>query len=283
MTSHFSVVQYVPDPIADERMNIGVITIGDGGVRCRFLHDWERVVRFGGTDAAFLKEFARSVRDTTLDQNRLLPVAPPLDLAVLERMASGWINSIQLTPPRGSTLDAEALLASVAGDFLKERVPVRREARDKRSIAARAEAAFSDALEHRFGTPTARELVTRGFPYRGRRDMHEFDVAVRNGEVFLGAFAVSFGVSGTKYLHDQVKITAWDLADVRAEYPDLDLAVVTSLPTTEQRDYEVIRELYEQTEHICRDYRASLVPEADLVQLAVDVAERVPEAALTAG
>ncbi len=282
MTAHFSIVQYVPDPIASERMNIGVITLGDGGIRCRFLRDWDRAERFGGKDIVFLKEFARSVQQTVLDQNRLMPAAPPLDLAILERMAAGWINSIQLTPPRGSILDADALLASVARDFLKERVSAKRETRDKRSIAAVAEAAFSDALQQRFGTPAARELVTRDFPYRGRRNMHEFDVAVRNGEVFLGAFAMSFGLSTTKYLHDQVKITAWDLADMRAAYSDLRLAVITSLPTTDHKEYEAVRELYEQTEQICRDYDASLVPEDDLFRIAPEVAERVPEAALSA-
>ncbi len=282
MTAHFSVVQYVPDPIADERMNIGVIALGDDGVRCRFLRDWERVERFGGKDIGFLKEFAYSVEQTMLDQNRLLPAAPPLDLAVLGRMASGWINSIQLTPPRGSVLDGEALLASVVGDFLKEHTPTTREARNRRTIAIEAELAFSDALVRRFGTPAARDLVTRDYRYTGRRDGHDFDVAVRNGEVFLGAYAISFELATTAYLHDRVKITAWDLSDVRAADPDLELAVIASSPEVDHRQYAVAKEFYAQTERICTDYGASLIPRQDLFKIAAEVAERVPEAAIPA-
>lgn len=282
MAAHFSVVQYVPDPIADERMNIGVITVGNGGIRCRFLRDWDRAERFGGKDVASLKGFARSVEETVIDQNRLLPAAPPLDLNILDRMAAGWINSIQLTPPRGSILDADALLASVAGDFLKEHTPTKRGARDKRSIASEAFTAFGDALQRRFGTPLARELVTRDYSYRGRRDMHEFDVAVRNGDVFLGAYAISFDLATTSYLHDKVKIMAWDLSDVRIVHPAVELAVIASLPTSDHKQYGIARGFYDQTEQICQDNRASLVLKESLSLIAAEVAERVPVTAIAA-
>ena len=60
MTSHYSIVQYVPDPIADERINVGVIATGENGtVRVRFLGHWQRVHQFGRGDVSFLQEFAR--------------------------------------------------------------------------------------------------------------------------------------------------------------------------------------------------------------------------------
>jgi hypothetical protein len=283
MTAHFSVVQYVPDAVADERINIGVIAVGDGGIRCRFLRDWERVERFGGRNVAFLKDFARSVQETVVDQNRLLPVAPPLNLNILEHMATGWINSIQLTPPRGSIQDSDTLLASVAGDFLKERVPTKRETRQKRSIAVDAQAVLSDALEQRCGTSLARELVTRDYRYRGKHDEHEFDVAVGNGEVFLGAYALSFQIADTDYLHDRVKITGWDLSDVRSVDTELGLAVIASLPVPGHRHYDTVRSLYLQTEQICKEYEVSLVPEDNLFQIAAEIAERIPESAIPKG
>lgn len=282
MTAHFSVVQYVPDPVADERLNIGIIVIGDGGVHCRFLRDWDRAERFGGKSVTFLKEFARSVEQTMEDQNRLMSIAPPLGLDMLQNMARGWISNIQLTSPRGSVLDADALLASVASDFLKDHTPTRRTARHKRTIAVQAEAAFSDALAQRFGMPTARELVTRQFSFRGRRDEHKFDVAVRNGQVFLGAYTLSFDLADSSYLHDRVKITGWELQDVRAADTELKLAVIASEPPPNGKQYEANHSLYEQMAQICIDYDARLVPEDELSAVATEIAESVPEMALLA-
>ncbi len=37
MASFYSVVQYVPDAVRDERINIGVLTFGDGRVRHLFV------------------------------------------------------------------------------------------------------------------------------------------------------------------------------------------------------------------------------------------------------
>jgi Protein of unknown function (DUF3037) len=67
MPGYYSVVQYLPDPVTDERVNIGVITYGDGGIRCRFLRTWTRVRMFGGEDVSFLREFAAGVTQATAD------------------------------------------------------------------------------------------------------------------------------------------------------------------------------------------------------------------------
>lgn len=69
MVSYYTVVQYYPDPIADERINIGVMAFGDGRVRSRFIQDWRRVEQFGGEDISFLHDFARRAEaweETTL-------------------------------------------------------------------------------------------------------------------------------------------------------------------------------------------------------------------------
>jgi len=50
MVSRYSIVQYVPNPIADQRINIGVLAFDDNRVCVRFLSNWERVKRFGMED-----------------------------------------------------------------------------------------------------------------------------------------------------------------------------------------------------------------------------------------
>ena len=44
MTSFYSVVRYVPDPIAEEAINIGVVAFKEGKLRFRFVEDWSSLV-----------------------------------------------------------------------------------------------------------------------------------------------------------------------------------------------------------------------------------------------
>ena len=47
-TSSYTVIQYHPDPLAQECLNIGVIAYGGGEIRSHFISDWRRVRQFGG-------------------------------------------------------------------------------------------------------------------------------------------------------------------------------------------------------------------------------------------
>ena len=59
MVSRYSIIQYVPNPIADERMNIGVLAFDNENVRVQFLRNWSRVHDFGGENIRFLRDFAK--------------------------------------------------------------------------------------------------------------------------------------------------------------------------------------------------------------------------------
>ena len=107
MPSHYSIVQYVPDPITDERINVGVIVTGDGGgVRVRFLSHWQRARQFGLSDVSFIQEFARAIemRQGELDLSQTQWSEP-----VLRRLSSEWVRSIQFTEPRASLKDVDSL------------------------------------------------------------------------------------------------------------------------------------------------------------------------------
>ena len=58
MPAFYSIVQYVPDPVIDERINVGVIVFGEGRVMSRFVDNWRRVRNFGSEGIAFLRKFA---------------------------------------------------------------------------------------------------------------------------------------------------------------------------------------------------------------------------------
>lgn len=59
MVSRYSVIQYVPDAIANERINIGVLVFDEQVVRVKFLSKWNRVVHFApNSDISFLMDFS---------------------------------------------------------------------------------------------------------------------------------------------------------------------------------------------------------------------------------
>ena len=45
----WTVVRVYPDPIAGERINVGVLVIHDGKAYARYLRNWDRVEAFTGT------------------------------------------------------------------------------------------------------------------------------------------------------------------------------------------------------------------------------------------
>ena len=106
MVSYYTVVQYYPDPIADERINIGVIVFGDGQLRSHFLQDWRRVEQFGGEDISFLHDFARRTE--------------AWDETTLKDCMGRWKRSIQFREPLPSLLEPENLLDEMARLFLRE-------------------------------------------------------------------------------------------------------------------------------------------------------------------
>src|ERR1700737_3502926 len=109
MASYYSIVQYLPDPTIDERINVGVIAFDERNVRVKFLDNWKRVRHFGGRDISFLLDFAKSVQQTASIQMQLPDFAnmESLDRSFIHKMADNWINSIQVTQPRASLLSAD--------------------------------------------------------------------------------------------------------------------------------------------------------------------------------
>jgi hypothetical protein len=75
MSSRYSVIQFIPDAIADERINIGVIAYGEGAIFVRSLQDWQRVRCFAGHDPSLLRDFVFRLQGTARGSQG---EAPPL-------------------------------------------------------------------------------------------------------------------------------------------------------------------------------------------------------------
>jgi hypothetical protein len=122
MASWYSIIQYVPDPIADERINVGVLVFDDNLARVQFLQDWKRVKDFGGGDIGFLRDFEKEM-NKAVAEGLLFPGDRPNDKPRVERVqkvAQGWMNSIQFTEPHGSLKPIDKLFQDVVKKYLIE-------------------------------------------------------------------------------------------------------------------------------------------------------------------
>src|SRR5438309_1341485 len=99
MPSYYSIVQYVPDPVTDERINVGIIAFGDGIILTRFIRNWSRVRLFGGANVSFVRQFATAASTWAPPQIAIPGVDKRIHITPDDfRSLSGkWINTIQFT------------------------------------------------------------------------------------------------------------------------------------------------------------------------------------------
>jgi hypothetical protein len=229
--AHYTIVQYVPDPIAEERVNIGVLAYSGENVQSRFITRWDRVKSFAPGDITFLKDFARQMNPPRLTQFgfQMENGAPPkLNEDEIDEMIEGWRHSIQFTAPRGSTLTPEELVKRMAGRFLKAPSERKPRARDKRAAISLAANQLGLAVREKGLQPG--EVLKKGYPIAGRVEIHQFDLGLANGRTYLGAQALSFEVPQDRTLERDLEATAWAIDDVRAKHKNLPLAVVVLPP-----------------------------------------------------
>jgi hypothetical protein len=227
MPSHYSVVRYVPDPIADERINVGVIVLGDDGARVRFLNRWERVREFAEGDVKFLKAFARDVQDR---QMVLGDVQEAWTVEQLRKYAGEWRNTIQITEPRASLKSPADLMDEISRRFLVDvaaAAPAYRTRTDAVTLAAQVVRA---ALRERLGNLQARELLKTRYVLAGARASHHFDVVAANGHPQFAAQALSLEVPESRHVERAINASGWSLQDVKHRQHDFPMAILALVP-----------------------------------------------------
>jgi hypothetical protein len=220
MTQFFSVVQFLPDPLTGERINIGVVVFdGDEFKGARFLEHWGRVSAFGGN----VKSLQTVVEE--LRQANLTPDS-------VRKMAQEWRHGVQFTTPRASLAPADRLLEEMAGLMLTEEAPPKRTQAKLnviREVRQSFERAFTDVALGR-----SVEIEARG-EVRGRHAAHEVDLTIRNGRLLLAAKAVSFDRPPSRHIDKDVAATAWTIEDLARGNKEIALAVLIALPQDPHR------------------------------------------------
>ena len=272
MPSYYSIVRFLPDPVRDERINVGVLAYDDAGdVAGHFVRDWKRIRNFAGQDVAFLQDFIRELADATSTQRTLSfdggqGGCSPEDI---RRMASRWINSVQMSEPRASLLGRDDLLARMSAQFL---VPTRgrkkRTFRDRRQAVSLARHSLETALA---ATPAAKRKNVKMEPklhLAGELGQHVFDAALLNGKPLLGVHGISFEGPTTVQQQREVDATAWTIDDIRKKHPDLLIGVLALPPRNKGKTYD-------QAQRIFTGLGAEVVDESDAADWATRATKQV--------
>lgn len=262
MASRYSVIQYVPDPIANERINIGVLAFDENVVRVQFLHRWDRVRHFAKGDIGFLLDFTQRMSESA-ESGLLFPGDKPDGSPKHERLAKlarGAMNSIQFTEPCGSLEDVDRLMEDIVHSCLVDLAPKKSNLRDRQAAARVATSKVRKVLKERIGEK-ARDYLRENHHLQGSHGEHEFDVVVANGSPYLAAHGVSFEVHLQKNLLDSLY---WRIGDVKECTPELPLAIVSLPPKPEFDAYPQLERDYRETTKIFTALGAKVVDEEDI-------------------
>lgn len=274
--SFYSVVQYYPDPNADERINIGVVAYHNATVRARFLTEWSRVKRFGGEDVSFLKDFTRRFQRVVAYQTDMAreaqtlgvdvvpePPAPEITAETLERMFAEWSNSIRFTEPRAAIQGVEALLQETARRYLVVHRPQSTRSRDQRTASSVVVSKVRKGLTNVLPPEEAETLLRTDYKLGGVRQDHYFDVALANGSPYFAAQSASFEVPDptSKALHQRLDSIAWALSDTRPREQGIEIGVMALPPAADSPHADEMQSLYEERTALFADLGAKILPE----------------------
>jgi len=262
--TYYSVVQYVPDPVADERMNVGVLAYCGKSVRAQFVDSWRRASTFGKEKVDFLKEFAEEVQSKIAEPELGdLPGRRRLDEERIREVAGSWENSIQVTDPRASLKPVDALIERLTERFLRQSERTALQSRGRPQVR---KLAFQTLLGH-LGEAGA-GYISRNAAIDGNLEAHQIDIGIGNGSPLVGAEGFSFEVQQTTRVKRDLDSTIYKLQDIRDRNPELRLGLVT-LPPSDSN------ELYARAEALCNEIEIEFVEEGEIEDWADGVSQDV--------
>jgi hypothetical protein len=261
MTAHYSIAQYIPDPVSGECINIAVFTWEEGRIFARALSDWRRATAFGSRDLASIKHITKRLVDLSSPQLSLIGDAPHIDVHALRSMIGTWHNAIQFTPPRGSLKDAESLLKDITPQFLHEPLTRRRRRARTRSAAARIAVDYLFRAVEQKIPDKVKDLIDRNGRLAGHLESHVFDAIIGNGKPLAALQALSFEGGDSPTLEREVDATAWLVEDVKRKHKALPVAVFLLPPKGSSKTFNRACRLFPQL-------KSDLVPEPKMEQWA---------------
>ena len=284
MATFYSIIRAVPDPIAGEFVNIGLVVFGDGKLRTEFISDWRRVECLANEDINYLQEFAREfergARETmvgvTWPSFDAFPVEAALSENVLRQMVSEWGNSIQFSPIEVANMAPDEALEELIPIFLKVVHSPQKPVRDARHAGQVAEREVETAFARVLGSRRAKSLVLHRTRLAGKRyDKNRVDVAVANGAPYLVGKGLSFEIASTDQIEQQVSTTVLQLGDLRDRYTKLAIGIIAVPPSNTGKGSSRARGLYHDMERYGRNLDARILTDEEAAEWAETEATRL--------
>lgn len=271
MTSFYSVIRYVPDPIADESINIGVVVFGEGKPKFLFVSDWSRAKVFGSQRIDFLKDFSSSVlQSQNID---MFGEMSTWDEGSLRKILGRWHNAIQFMAPKASLKNTDSLLVDVARLYLHSgnAKPKQVNVYDRNYAVGMTLKNVKNAVIRRFGNnKAAKDLIKKNSSLEGKYSKHDFDLVLANGSPYLAAYGLSFCVQDNAGLRKEVDALAFALDDVRNFNPDLKTGIVIVPPRESSVSFDRASKLFPQL-------GADFVEESNAMSWANEIVNRLPQ------
>lgn len=234
MTSYYSLVQFTADPLADERVNLGLILLGDddGIPAVHLAHgDLVRAAQLMGPDinAGDLEDLLTGV------QEDLDPLSGDVDAVdLLRSLATRRERSLTITAPRASTLSLGELHERVAARALPVRPTVSR-ARDRRSAVALARRGLVRAVQ----LSNVHVAVKSNVAVQGQRQPHHVELGLVNGSVRHGVSGLSLeGPQGVARARE-IDALKWLVDDVKAQDEAFPMSIVLLTQEAEPMSQEL--------------------------------------------
>lgn len=261
MTSYYSIIQYIPDAVRNEAVNLGVVTYGDAQkpLRTTFLQNWQRV---------------RCLADEAVDigalRRRLLLEAAEWDEATIVRLAGHWTGSVQLTKPAASLLNPDDLLVDIARRILPDDAPAKGGRRAKVDAVRIMKKQVGERLSARFGPAGRVYLRKKGHAVAGHHMSYEFDVSVGNGQPIFAMQGLSFEIPESRRLTKEISATAWLIEDVKRSNSALPIGVMVLAPDHPTKVYDQARTTF-------AELSADVLNENEVSDWAGNLVELMPE------
>ena len=263
MPTLYSVVQYVPDPLTGERINIGIVALGAAHLAAKFVTDWSRVECFaGGRDISFLHEIAAQVVDADPDQLGIGQISgfEELSADLLFTLSKRWHNSVQFTPPAPSMSDPETLLEKLAPRFLRTVGASRFERREHHRTRSTAARIAQRSLEKALQLTQLEATVHKRADISGRLETYRFDAVAEHVSPLAVTHGLSFeGVDEEETIRT-VDAFGQAIRDVREAHPHLPIGVVALV-----RQGVRAPQAYSRAIRIFENYGAAVLHEDEVV------------------
>lgn len=254
------IVQFVPDALTEERINVGVIAFDKQAVECRFLSNWQRVRCFAGEEIEFLKDFAHEI-------TKQLSGTSPLDLGagkdlgqgraltpeLLIRMSRDWAGAIQFTTPKSSTRSRATVLNWAASRLLIDpHAPKTLKSVTDSEMRNNVLKIVQRQAKQFLLPESADSLLHTDYAWRGKLEEHIFKAALANGHNLAGFDAISMNNPARGII--QASRIKWALSDIRQDDKETPLIVAVHPPKEDLSEYRTLLKTI-------KDLRGEAIPE----------------------